>query len=489
MLAITNGLRRDHAYIILVTFSILLGSITRNIRNATAKKIAMAAIGFGSVLCFCGTETLHSLICIIVGITMIKLFKTELTPRLVFIFSFAYRMFFCASSYFGFGRDENNLANGVQLIVTIKLISVAYEVAEYRRRQCKPSPEPMSESAKIAYEKHKVMPIEAEPSFFDIFCYMYCFPGISTGPFFRYQTYETMIHMPQYVSKSLPVWRHIYNRLFILTLLVLTSVCGAKIFNVDEMKTPEFYANKSFFYRFFYIVPVGIIGMCRYGVVWYLSEFGFAAAGLGVYPSAMSPDPGRGPTKFSGPEIWPSKEQSRTTEYSFETARNVHIVKGWFAGTYAKTFRWWNCSVQWWLAHFIYGSKLFSGAPAFVKWVAVVTVAAVWHGFRAGYYFSFIGMPYIAFAESLLLRTVGKRISEKSRGIFNMVHWVLFKVVGITTFMTTFALSSYGDIMRYLHSVYYGIYGIATLSIFISAALHFFWMQENRPLSTKEKQQ
>nr|XP_039255237.1 lysophospholipid acyltransferase 7-like [Styela clava] len=480
MIPLSEFIDRDYAYIAVVAVSIFLGGFTRKIKNVETKKLFTFLVGFTIVSAFCGAEVLHSLITIIIGTLLIKQCSNRSMPKMVFLFSFLYRIFFCLSSFFTSWRDDRNLANGIQLVLTIKMICVAYEVDDFRRRQANENAHANGHSNGVGngfsnnhnnittMDKHKTFPLNEEPSFFDIICYMYCFLGIGTGPFYRYRTYHDMIFLPQHISKPLPAVDHIISRLSILTMLIIVSVGGGMLFGVKEMKSDEFY-ERSFFYRFFYVLPIGAIGMSRYGVIWFLSEFGFAMSGLGVYPESMKPEPGRGPTNFhdGNDDIW-GKKIARGLRYSFESTRNVYIVQGLTAKTYAKTFRWWNCTVQWWLAHFIYASKLFSGKPVFIRWLAVAIVSAVWHGFKAGYYFSFVGMTYVAFAEFLLLSQVGARLNKNARVVFDLVHYLLYKAVGIGSFMTTFSLSNYSDVMRYLASVYYGIYGVATASIILS---------------------
>lgn len=49
------------------------------------------------------------------------MFIDRFMPRVVFGFSFLYRIFFCLLTYRSAWRNENTLANGIQLIATIKV--------------------------------------------------------------------------------------------------------------------------------------------------------------------------------------------------------------------------------------------------------------------------------------------------------------------------------------------------------------------------------
>lgn len=65
-------IKRDHAYIITVLSTILLGSLVRKIRNVVVKQFIASLLGFTAVIVFCGAESLYSLVSVVVGTCMIK---------------------------------------------------------------------------------------------------------------------------------------------------------------------------------------------------------------------------------------------------------------------------------------------------------------------------------------------------------------------------------------------------------------------------------
>lgn len=461
-----NFLKRDYAYLVVAASAIAIGTFIRRMHNAQRKRTVSSTVGFLVALLFCGWEVLHSMVSIAIGTILMNSLKSRIMPRVVFAFAFTYRTFFCLLSYYGTWRDESTLANGIQLILTIKLISVAYEIDEYRKHR---SNGYTGSSVLNDPSNHKAMLLYEEPTAVDVVCYMYCFLGLCTGPFYRFRTYHDMLRIPKHASNGIPAWTMVVSRIPMLVILIILSTVVGNYFPTDYMRSDEFYESRSFVYRFCYVIPIGIVGMARYGVVWYLSEFSFIVTGLGIYPEAKQSQPGRGPSVFQQKDpIWQIKESPKPVKYDFEAVRNVYIKQGFTSETYAKTFRYWNCTVQWWLAHFIYASALFSGKPSLIRWIAVGFVSALWHGFRAGYYFAFVGMVYIAFAERLLLSNVTSELSGPPKSVFSVLHYFLFKMIGIGTFMGTFALSNYDDVLRYLTSVYFGIYSIATISILLA---------------------
>lgn len=53
------------------------------------------------------------------------------------------------------------------------------------------------------------------------------------------------------------------------------------------------------------------------------------------------------------------------------------------------------------------------------RWLAIGLVSATWHGFKAGYYFSFLGMPFVAFAEDICLKQIRGRIGKHGLVIYD----------------------------------------------------------------------
>lgn len=67
-----SGLKRDNAHIIAAMSTILLGSLVRNIRNVAVKQFIASLLGFTTVIMFCGTESLYSLVSVFIGTCLIK---------------------------------------------------------------------------------------------------------------------------------------------------------------------------------------------------------------------------------------------------------------------------------------------------------------------------------------------------------------------------------------------------------------------------------
>ena len=99
-------------------------------------------------------------------------------------------------------------ANAVQLVMTLKLVGLAFEIHDSYKRKLKlskPAEEPAAAPAKSStteqtvetlseMEKLKLevefCSIEPKPKFYEMILYSYCYVGILTGPYFKYRTYK-----------------------------------------------------------------------------------------------------------------------------------------------------------------------------------------------------------------------------------------------------------------------------------------------------------
>lgn len=71
-----NILKRDHAYLVVVFLSIIVGDFTRKVHDPHLKRNLSAAIGFLIGVLFCGWEMCHLVISTCVGTVIMKTLKS-----------------------------------------------------------------------------------------------------------------------------------------------------------------------------------------------------------------------------------------------------------------------------------------------------------------------------------------------------------------------------------------------------------------------------
>ncbi|ELK32898.1 Lysophospholipid acyltransferase 7 [Myotis davidii] len=100
------------------------------------------------------------------------------------------------------------------------------------------------------------------------------------------------------------------------------------------------------------MVPVFFAFRMRFYVAWIAAECGCIAAGFGAYPVAAKARAGGGPTLPCAPPS--SLEEAAALEYDYETIRNIDCYGTDFCTRVREGMRYWNMTVQWWLAQYIY---------------------------------------------------------------------------------------------------------------------------------------
>nr|CAB3263673.1 lysophospholipid acyltransferase 7-like [Phallusia mammillata] len=368
--------RREAAYSLHIFFSLILGLLFRFAKVKHNKKYVFSLIGMFQIICFCGVEGLHFVVMVVVATWMIKsnFFKN---PRIVFVFCFGYRVFFSSFIYIGLPRNENNLANGLMLVATLKMIVVAYEVMDFRTVS-------RNGETKESYRTLGVLILAKEPSTLDIYCYMTCYCGLFTGPIYKYRTYHDML-----VSTYQPVTKIVMRKM--KEALLVAGLCSLVFYNlnINYFEGINAYSD-SLIIRILHIYPIGLALQVRFNIIWILAECGCVLIGLGMYPVKSKPVPGQGPTHIFD-------EKSKMPDYNFDTIMNSKLY-GVLQPVMWKAVRDWNCCVQWWLAHFVYQSNIFPRRLKAIRALVTLFMSGLWHGVKPGY-LTYLLFPYVAFFE------------------------------------------------------------------------------------------
>ncbi|XP_013364686.1 PREDICTED: uncharacterized protein LOC102013981 [Chinchilla lanigera] len=142
-----------------------------------------------------------------------------------------------------------------------------------------------------------------------------------------------------------------------------------------------------------------------------------------------------------------SLEKAAALEYDYETIRNIDCYNTDFCMRVREGMRYWNMTVQWWLAQYIYKS-----APArsyVLRSTWTLLLSAYWHGLHPGYYLSFLTMPLCLAAEGCLESALRGWLSPRGQKAWYWVHWFL-KMCAYEYMCMGFELLSVDDILRCL---------------------------------------
>ncbi|XP_072106712.1 lysophospholipid acyltransferase 7-like, partial [Mobula birostris] len=154
-------------YVAILTGSIPIGFCLKQ-TGKLGRQISATLIGFTIVAATCGLHTFHSLLCIFITWAIIR-FCTRYCYQLTLAWMFSYLLLFRMLGYLGL-PSPNPFANAVQLLLTLKMVSLAAELnpvylEALSRGRTPPGRHPLD----------GVM-----PGLREILCYSYCYLGIMT---------------------------------------------------------------------------------------------------------------------------------------------------------------------------------------------------------------------------------------------------------------------------------------------------------------------
>ncbi|MEE6482895.1 hypothetical protein FKM82_013380 [Ascaphus truei] len=269
-------------YLGVLLTSVPVGFLFKN-GSPQVKQWGAAAVGVLLILLTCHIHILHSAVTIL-GTWLILKISPRSCHFMALGWTFTYLFFFRTVTYFGLPAPTP-FTNAVQLLLTLKLVSLANEVQEF----CRVKKQEVS-----SFSKPSVIGVIPNiPSLAEIFFYSYCYIGSMTGPFYRYKTYYDWLH--QLDSLSIPSWKPLVSRLKPAPIFGLLFYTISLYFPLEYVKTDEFY-ECAFLYRLFYMVPVFFVFRMRFYIAWIFSECGCIAAAFGAYPVAAKSRSGGGPT-------------------------------------------------------------------------------------------------------------------------------------------------------------------------------------------------
>ncbi|GAV00201.1 hypothetical protein RvY_11085 [Ramazzottius varieornatus] len=430
-------MKEEYQYFATLIASVALGWVVARLPLGLPRQWMCSAAGLLLLLFFCGAQTIHTLITI--GVNAVMILTLRDCHIWSMMFTFGYLAFFRSVTYFGL-EDTNEFCNAVQLILTLKTIGVAFEVHDTQLRSRGLAPFASNSAAFSCMNTY----MDVSPSFMDIVHYCLCYIGLMTGPYFKFKTYDDMIH-----SSTLPIMPRIkmaQQRLAMLPVYLVCFLTMSSIFRQSMLWDDSFYEETSFVYRYFYMVALFVFFRMKFYIAWLMSESACIMAGLGLYPAVSKPKPGYGPTE---PEKL-AETVDQSTEFSYETIYNIDEYEVEFVPTVRGAMKAWNMTVQYWLAWHVYRRVPLKS----IRTAVVMFVSAYWHGLHGGYYISLLTVPLMLAAEDW--------VPENAPRWGKAVNWFM-RMRAFEYMSMGFMCLTYARTMRYWGSIYFIGHIVATV--------------------------
>ncbi|KAJ8665289.1 hypothetical protein QAD02_006951 [Eretmocerus hayati] len=357
----------DVIYVGLLLCCIAFGKVYREIESPLKRQWVGTALGLTLITLVSGVHVTHPLLCTLINALVITRLSPKICHLVSFFFTFFYLLFiFRLSEWFGFPKPPGH-ANLIQMMLTLKLAGLAFEV---NSASTAPHDDPQGASSAAL----------ARVTFFDVFHYSFSYIGVLTGPYYRYRTYWDSLHRP--FALKADHWGHTCDKLIQIGCFTVIFLLSGYLFPAKYALTDEF-AERSFLYRFWYIYPTFVTFRMRMYIGMMMSECVCQMSGLGAYPVSCEPVSGLGPKNYkSAVAISNDVRSIKSEELNFETVHNMNVWEVEKCFLVRDAMKKWNTCVQYWMAVCIYKRFPHRG----LRTVATLLLSALWHGYAPGYY-------------------------------------------------------------------------------------------------------
>ncbi|KAM6452497.1 lysophospholipid acyltransferase 7-like [Liasis olivaceus] len=412
-------------------------------RGLKVKKYGAAAVGLALMLAACRIHTLHSLVTILGTWIIIKI-SPRYSHRLTLGWTFSYLFFFHKFTSFSFPQ-RTLLIRYVQLLLTLKMVSVADEVREFIQAK--------EQEVTSCPRTPEIGVIPEMPGLVEILCYGYCYMGLMTVLFYRYRTYHDWLNQPD--PSVIPTWKPLRYRLIMIPVFATSFFVGSHFFPLNYVESDAFY-ERGLCFRLFYAMVYSFDFRIRMYMTWYSAESACITAGLGAYPTRANSRPGRGPTVEYESLIPRSADgEAPIVAYDYETIRNIDPYSIEFCVKVKDSIRCWNMTIQWWLTQYTYKNAPFHSYYMRTAWT--MFISAYWHGLHPGVHLSFLTVPFCLAAEEAMESGVLRHLSPSGRVCGDWIHWFL-KMRAFDYVCVVFRVRNFEGSIRYWRSVYYCVH-------------------------------
>lgn len=345
-----------------------------------------------------GWDLLHSLVSSLVGYAILRAMahRTSSCAKVMFVYAMAYvALSHIYSMYYSY-MDWHLDFTRPQMIITIKLTTLAFNLSDSFRPAEDLSP----------HEKEKQ--VKKTPSLLEFIGYIYFFPSFLAGPHIYFADYKRFIEgslypMGEAPSTVMPTIRKMGEAILCLAIAAPLNA----MLPIPYMRTDGFYTHSAV-YIYFYMMGTLMGTRFSFYFAWLLSEGSFIACGMGYNGKSKNPRTGK-------------------EEVKWDRLNNIDVL-GWELGQSPRTcIASWNRQVQQWLYHYVY-VRSFRTVEVFDEktqktikvtkkpWYSTLLtnlISAFWHGFYPGYYLGFGCMSCVVEAARILRSVLRHRFVIK----------------------------------------------------------------------------
>jgi len=423
------GLADDVAYVSILFASIGFGKLFRlippevegGIKYYWRRRWVSTVVGILICCLVSGWHILHLLVQIAGNAAIVLGTPVRKCHLYSFVWCFSYLTFFRLSAWFGL-PDPPSHTNAIILILTLKLVGLAFEVHDTAARHAQAA----DAGEGVAGGGYG----DVSPSLAGIVHYSLGHIGLITGPYYKYSVWEGLYQdswNPSHTSHTgwgvceqaaLTRARHVpyYVGAFLLS---------GYLFPISVVETSEWQQSSGFLWKVFYMMPVFFNFRMRIYAGFTLSECVCIMSGLGAYPVTSDPRPGQGPTKLDKLPVAvkePGEEDAVIDDrVNFETVHNIDEWGSDFAPSMREALRCWNMTVQHWLVVVVY--KRFPIRS--LRTTVVMLVSSIWHGVHPGYYLSLGSVPLCLMVEDFYKHLIRSRLSESGKATYDWANWFI----------------------------------------------------------------
>lgn len=351
------GLPTDQVkYITCMLLAVPFGWILRGLPNVPALKhlLSIFVSVFFCVLCLGPLSWLHAFFSSLVCYLIMKVLSPSAAAPAVMVFamtymsvSHIYRMY---TDYMGWTMDFT----GPQMMLTLKLTSLAYCYADAHTKREKP-----------LYREQAKNEVDELPGLLEFYGYVYFFPSFLAGPSIEFSSYRNYINMSMFKDEGgqipntfVPTLVAIGRAFFVLPIVIMTL----KFFPLEHLVSAEFAASPLWERILRGWVHVMLLRN-RYYFGWYLAECAFVSCGA----------------DYNG---------RKDGVISWDLVRNCYPLKVEFGLNTKSVTDNWNICTATWLRNYVYFRLIGKGRG--IATLGTYMLSAFWHGFYPGYYLFFV---------------------------------------------------------------------------------------------------
>ena len=399
-----------------------LASLYRRLPSVAAKHLLGAVAGVAFLAYSSDRAAYYPIATAVASYAIIRLAPQRASPWLVLAVTLVVLCFAHLRRIF-VPQDLAWDFSGAQMVLTIKLSSVAFEIMDGASlRAAGPAPSPSREglhvsppaahggpaSAAIAptpnnvgvplealpgdprHAKHPALrwkqerldrAIQVMPTLLEFVGFAFFFGAVLVGPAFDYYEYTTSLTGAKYRTRPdgqrhRPSAERAYLRLIGQALgFMVAHVALTTYLPPSALVSPAFAEASSFLVRAAWIFGTMLGERCKYYFVWLMSEGACMSAGFGwVYHRALD-----------GPGAPPAVDAAAALAGDWSGVSNVSPLAFERAQSLQQASVVWNKHTSTWLRRCVY-----QRVPPALGLLATYVVSAFWHGFWPGYYLFFL---------------------------------------------------------------------------------------------------